>query len=64
VVLNILHSRFKEVKVPRVNIYLSADIQKRLAEYLKREWGGHYSLSAIVQKAIKEFLDKEEKEPE
>ena len=50
----------KEVKVPRVNIYLSAEIKERLAEYLEREWGGHHSLSAIVQKAIKEFLDREE----
>jgi len=24
-------------------------------------WGGHHSLSAIVQKAIREFLDKEDK---
>ena len=47
--------------MPRVNIYLSAEIQERLAEYREREWGGHHSLSAIVQKAIKEFLDREEK---
>ncbi|MBA7601436.1 hypothetical protein ES703_08509 [subsurface metagenome] len=47
--------------MPRVNIYLSAELQKRLAEYREREWGNHHSLSAIVQKAIKEFLDREEK---
>jgi len=47
--------------MPRVNIYLSTEIQKRLAEYREREWGGHHSLSAIVQKAIREFLDKEDK---
>lgn len=47
--------------MPRVNIYLSAEIKERLAEYREREWGGHHSLSAIVQKAIKEFLDREEK---
>jgi len=46
--------------MPRVNIYLSADIHKRLADYREREWGGHHSRSAIVQKSIKEFLDKEE----
>jgi predicted transcriptional regulator len=48
-------------QMPRINIYLSADLQKRLAEYREREWGNHHSLSAIVQKAIKEFLDREEK---
>jgi len=47
--------------LPRVNIYLSTDIQKRLAEYREREWGNHHSLSAIVQKAIREFLDREDK---
>ncbi|HUV56034.1 MAG TPA: hypothetical protein VMV84_02255 [Dehalococcoidales bacterium] len=47
--------------MPRVSIYLSVDIRKRLDDYREREWGGHHSLSAIVQKAIKEFLDKEEK---
>jgi len=47
--------------MPRTNIYLSAALQKRLAEYREREWGNHHSLSAIVQKAIKEFLDREEK---
>ncbi len=47
--------------MPRVNIYLADDVQKRLAEYREREWGSHHSLSAIVQKAIKEFLDREEK---
>ena len=47
--------------MPRVNIYLSSELQKRLADYREREWGGHHSLSAIVQKAIKQFLDREEK---
>ncbi len=47
--------------MPRVNIYLSAEIQERLAEYREREWGGHHSLSAIVQKAIKEVLRQEKK---
>ena len=46
--------------MPRINIYLTADLQKRLAEYRQREWGNHHSLSAIVQKAIKEFWDREE----
>ena len=43
--------------MPRVNIYLSTEVQKRLAEYREREWGSHHSLSAIVKKAIREFLD-------
>jgi len=51
----------KEVEMPRVGVYLSAEVQRRLAEYREREWGSHHSLSAIVQKAIKEFLDREEK---
>ena len=50
-----------KVEMPRTSIYLSAELQKRLAEYREREWGNHHSLSAIVQKAIKEFLDREEK---
>ncbi len=47
--------------MPRIHIYLTAGVQKRLAEYREREWAGHHSLSAIVQKAIREFLDKEDK---
>lgn len=47
--------------MPRVNIYFSTELHKRLAEYLQIEWGGHHSLSAVVQKAVKEFLDREEK---
>ena len=39
--------------MPRTSIYLSVDLQKRLAEYRWRERGSHHSLSAIVQKAIK-----------
>ena len=40
---------------------MSSELQKRLADYREREWDGHHSLSAIVQKAIKQFLDREEK---
>ncbi len=47
--------------MPRIHLYLTTDLQKRLADYRQREWGNHHSLSAIVQKAIKEFLDREEK---
>ena len=47
--------------MPRVNVYLSVEVHKRLAEYREREWGNHHSLSAIVQKAIREFLDREDK---
>ena len=47
--------------MPRVNVYLSVELQKRLAEYREREWGNHQSLSAIVEKAIKGFLDREDK---
>jgi len=50
--------------MPRVSIYLSDEIQKRLADYREKEWGSHHSLSAIAQKAIKEFLDKEDKRKE
>ena len=50
-----------QVDMPRANIYLSSEVQKRLAEYREREWGGHHSLAPIVQKAIKQFLDGEEK---
>ena len=45
--------------MPRIHIYLTAEVHKRLAEYREREWGNHHSLSAIVQKAIREFLDRE-----
>ena len=50
--------------MPRVNIYLSDEIKERLAEYREREWGIHHSLSAIIEKAIKEFLDREEEKEE
>jgi len=48
-------------EMARINIYLSDELQKRLGDYREREWGNHHSLSAIVQKAIKQFLDREEK---
>jgi len=44
----------------RINVYLSEEIKKRLAEYRHRVWGNHHSLSAIIQRAIREFLDREE----
>ena len=49
----------KEHKMPRVNVYLSEEIKERLAEYRHRVWGNHHSLSAIVQRAIREFIDRE-----
>lgn len=45
--------------MPRLGIYLSEDIVKSLREYCAREWGNHYNLSAIIQKAIKEFLERQ-----
>jgi len=48
-------------EMARINIYLSDELQNRLGDYREREWGNHHSLSAIVQKAIKQFLDREEK---
>jgi len=36
--------------MPRVNIYLSDEMQKRLAEYWEREWGGHHSFCEIIWK--------------
>ena len=47
-------------EISRIDIYLSAELQERLAEYRKREWGGLHSLLDIVQKSIREFLDKKE----
>ena len=43
----------------RLGIYLSNELAKQLRDYCQREWGNHYSLSAIIQKAVKEFLEKE-----
>ena len=45
--------------MPRIHIYLTKETSEQLTDYLKKEWGGHYNQSAVVQKAIKEFLDKE-----
>jgi len=50
--------------VPRINIYITAELEERLKAYRQREWSGHHSLSAIVQKAVREFLDKEEEREE
>ncbi|MBA7507864.1 hypothetical protein ES706_06593 [subsurface metagenome] len=44
----------------RINVYLSEETKNRLAEYRHRVWGNHHSLSAIIQRAIKEFLDRED----
>jgi len=44
----------------RISVYLSEEIKNRLAEYCHRVWGNHHSLSAIIQRAIKEFLDRED----
>ena len=46
--------------MPRINVYLSEETKERLAEYRHRVWGNHHSLSAIIQRAIKEFLDRED----
>jgi len=43
----------------RINIYLTEETRNRLASYRQRVWGNHHSLSAIIQRAIREFLDKE-----
>ena len=48
-------------KMPRVNVYLSKATQEALGEYRQRVWGGHHSVSAIVQRALREFLEKENK---
>lgn len=45
--------------MPRVNIYFTEPTLKELKEYLEREYSGHRALSLVVQKAIKEFLEKE-----
>jgi len=46
--------------MPRINAYLSEEIKKRLADYRYRVWGNHHSASAIIQRSIKEFLDRED----
>lgn len=44
----------------RVNIYFSDNTKQRLDEYRQRLWGNHHSISAIVQRAVKEFLEREQ----
>uniref|UniRef100_A0A6M3XTP5 Uncharacterized protein n=1 Tax=viral metagenome TaxID=1070528 RepID=A0A6M3XTP5_9ZZZZ len=42
--------------MPRINIYFTDDIWKKLKEYLERKHGKHRVLSATVQEAVKEYL--------
>jgi len=42
------------------HITLSDELAKRLNDYRKRVWSNSLTLSAIAQRAIKDFLDKEE----
>lgn len=42
------------------HIYFTQPTLKRLERYIRRNFGGHHALSMIVQKAVDEFLDKEE----
>lgn len=43
----------------RINVYLSEETHQWLKEYRQRVWGSHHSVSAIVQRAIREFLERE-----
>ena len=44
----------------RINIILTEDMFLRLAEYKERVWGDHHATSAILQRALKEFLDSQD----
>jgi hypothetical protein len=57
---NIVISTSKS-RVPR-NFSMSAETNERFEKYLKDEFGRSYMVSAIIEKAIREFLDKEEKD--
>jgi predicted DNA-binding protein len=47
-------------KVAR-NFSVSIETNTRLENYLRKEFGSSYMVSAIIEKAIREFLDREEK---
>ena len=49
-----------EVKMPRTSITISNSLYEKLQTYIKSRFGeGHRALSAVIQQAVKEFLEKE-----
>ena len=48
--------------MPRTSITISESLYQRLQDYIKKRFGdSHRTLSAVIQQAVKEFLEKEEK---
>lgn len=45
--------------MPRVNIYFTEEVHQRLKEYIAKNYSGHRAVSSTVQRAVKEFLEKE-----
>lgn len=43
----------------RISVFIKDDIWKRFQEYKKQVWGDSQSTSAIIQRALREFLDRE-----
>jgi metal-responsive CopG/Arc/MetJ family transcriptional regulator len=43
----------------RTTITLSDEVLKRLQDYIDRKYGERRVLSMVIEKAIKEFLEKE-----
>jgi len=43
----------------RTTITLSDEVLKRLQDYIDKKYGEHRVLSMVIEKAIKEFLEKE-----
>jgi len=45
--------------MPRKHIYFTEDTLKELQRFVKKEYGNHRAMSLVVQKAVKQFLEKE-----
>lgn len=48
-----------EKKRPSTHICFKGDTLERLREYVERLYGAHRAMSAVVDRAVREFLDRE-----
>lgn len=49
------------MKRPSLHIYFTQKTYDRLRKFVQSRFGSHRALSMIVQQAVEEYLDREEK---
>ncbi len=49
------------MKRPSLHIYFTDKTHERLRNFVRNRFGGHRALSMVVQQAVVEYLDREER---